>query len=59
YEPYVPNKVVACLAPGQPATLPLHEGREPRNGQATAYVCTNYVCAAPTSDPNELRAQLR
>ncbi|MBV9170229.1 MAG: thioredoxin domain-containing protein [Chloroflexi bacterium] len=59
YEPYVPNKVVAGLAPGQPATLPLHEGREPRNGQATAYVCTNYVCAAPTSDPNELRAQLR
>ena len=54
FEPFVPNKVVA----GAGAQLPLLEGREPRNGQAVAYVCEHYVCQAPTSDPSELRKQL-
>ena len=34
------------------------EAREQRNGQATAYVCEHYVCQAPTTDPEELRALL-
>jgi len=58
YSTYLPNKVVAGLAPGQRPDLPLLEGREPRNGHATAYVCAHYVCQAPTTDPAELRAQL-
>ena len=54
FEPFVPNKVVA----GGGANIPLLEGREPRNAHAVAYVCHNYVCQAPTSDPAELRKQL-
>jgi len=51
FEPFVPNKVVA----GGGAQIPLLEGRQLRNGQATAYVCEHYVCQAPTTDPEELR----
>jgi uncharacterized protein YyaL (SSP411 family) len=51
FEPFVPNKVVA----GGAAAVPLLEGRAPRSGQATAYVCEHYVCQAPTTDPDELR----
>jgi uncharacterized protein YyaL (SSP411 family) len=51
FEPFLPNKVVA----GEGAPIPLLEGRERRNGHATAYVCEHYVCQAPTSDPGDLR----
>jgi uncharacterized protein YyaL (SSP411 family) len=54
FEPFVPNKVVA----GTGAPVALLEGREPRDGHAAAYVCEHYVCQAPTSDPDVLRALL-
>jgi uncharacterized protein YyaL (SSP411 family) len=54
FAPFLPNKVVA--GPGAP--IPLLEGREPRDGQAVAYVCEHYVCQAPTADPDRLRALL-
>jgi uncharacterized protein len=54
FEPFVPNKVVA----GGSAQIPLLEARGQRDGKATAYVCENYVCQAPTTDPQELRRQL-
>jgi uncharacterized protein len=54
FEPFVPNKVVA----GGGASIPLLEDRGQRNGKATAYVCENYVCQAPTTDPQELRRLL-
>ena len=58
FEPFSPNKVVAGLTTGEPADLPLFEGREMRDGRATAYVCEHYVCQAPTTDPAVLREQL-
>jgi uncharacterized protein YyaL (SSP411 family) len=54
FEPFLPNKVVA----GGGASIPLLAAREQRNGKATAYVCEHYVCQAPTTDPEELRALL-
>jgi uncharacterized protein YyaL (SSP411 family) len=54
FEPFLPNRVVA----GGSAAIPLLEGRDMRDGQATAYVCEHYVCQAPTTDPEELRALL-
>jgi uncharacterized protein len=54
FEPFVPNKVVA----GGGADIPLLQGREVHNGSAIAYVCHQYVCQAPTSDPEQLRKQL-
>jgi uncharacterized protein YyaL (SSP411 family) len=59
FEPFLPNKIVAGANGGVPADIPLLEGRTARNGQATAYVCEQYVCQAPTSDPEELRALLK
>jgi uncharacterized protein YyaL (SSP411 family) len=54
FEPFVPNKVVA----GGTAPLPLLEDRTARDGHATAYVCEHYVCQQPTTNPDDLRAQL-
>jgi hypothetical protein len=31
---------------------------KPRDGRATAYVCEEFVCRAPVSDPDELRRGL-
>jgi uncharacterized protein YyaL (SSP411 family) len=60
-EPYVPNKVVAATQPGDvnaPREIPLLEGRKTVQDRAAAYVCRNYVCQAPTTDPAEVRRLL-
>jgi uncharacterized protein len=58
FGPFRPNKVVAGAEPGRAIAIPLLEHREQRDGRATAYVCEHYVCQAPTTDPDELRALL-
>jgi uncharacterized protein YyaL (SSP411 family) len=37
---------------------PLLEARSARDGQPTAYVCQQFVCQAPTTEPSELALQL-
>jgi uncharacterized protein YyaL (SSP411 family) len=59
FEPFSPNKVVAGAAHGNGVAIPLLAGRELRDGKATAYVCEHYICQAPTTDPEELRALMR
>jgi len=54
-ERYVPSLVVAG---GKSATVALLEGREARNGRATAYVCRNYACEEPAVNPRRLSQQL-
>ena len=39
-------------------TVPLLEQRGLRDGRATAYVCQDFVCNVPVTDPGELRRQL-
>ncbi len=59
---YLPNKVVALTSGDDAAAaelVPLLRERRAIEGRATAYVCEQYVCSAPTTDPEELRAQLR
>jgi uncharacterized protein YyaL (SSP411 family) len=60
---YLPNKVLAgsepdSLARGSGAT-PLLESREMMGGSPTAYVCQNYVCRLPVTEPEALADQLR
>ena len=57
---YVPNKVVAPSVVSEPeaAALPLLQDRPPIDGRATAYVCENYTCKQPVTDPAELASQL-
>jgi uncharacterized protein YyaL (SSP411 family) len=55
---YRPFQVLAA-GPGGDATLPLLERRPQIDGKGTAYVCRNFVCQAPLTDPDELADQLR
>ena len=52
---------LACIAPGAVVALsgPLCEGRSRIGGQDTAYVCRQFVCDAPTTDPEVLARQVR
>ncbi len=55
WQPYRPNKVVAAaLADDEESAriIPLLAGRPQMDGRATAYVCRNYICEAPTTDPD-------
>ncbi len=55
--PYLPNKVVAASLPDDEVSariVPLLAGRPQIDGRATAYVCRNYVCQTPTTDPAEV-----
>jgi uncharacterized protein YyaL (SSP411 family) len=61
YEGYLPNKVVAGRAPEDEEAaglIPLLVERPTRDGRATAYVCVQYACKAPTTEPEELARQL-
>src|SRR5205814_7100029 len=49
---YLPN---AVLAWGQPYPSPLWEGRS----EGFAYVCRDYTCQAPVTDPENLLRSLR
>jgi uncharacterized protein YyaL (SSP411 family) len=62
YGLYVPNKVVVRLDPADqqmPKAMPLLSGKTPIDGRSAAYVCRNYACQRPATDPEELRAQLQ
>jgi uncharacterized protein len=58
---YLPNKVVAYTSHAQdqrPQTVALLREKRRLNGQSTAYVCENHVCAEPVTDPERLSLQL-
>ena len=61
-EQYAPDVVLALLNPenseAATETIPLLAERQQLDSQATAYVCRQFVCKRPTTDPEELRAQL-
>jgi uncharacterized protein YyaL (SSP411 family) len=60
-ERYRPNTVLALASSPEDALvaeLPLLADRPRRDGKATAYVCHNYSCQMPTTEPEELRRQL-
>ena len=57
---YIPNRVMLGVEDGDQTgdRLPLLEGRQKIDGAATAYVCENYVCQLPVTDPQALARQL-
>jgi uncharacterized protein YyaL (SSP411 family) len=57
FRPFFPNKVVAATEPdnGEAARIvPLLADRPQVRGRVTAYVCRNYVCEAPVTDPSDV-----
>jgi uncharacterized protein len=58
---YLPNRVVVGGVASDPRAatgLPLLQDRGPVDGRVTAYVCRNYACDMPTTDPETLARQL-
>jgi uncharacterized protein YyaL (SSP411 family) len=58
HERYLPNKVLVVAGPDQVDELsqrvPLLAGRSQIDGAATAYVCENYACQLPVTEPKAL-----
>ncbi len=56
---YLPNRVLAHQAiPEAPTAHPLLQGKTLINGQPALYVCRNFACGRPITDPAELPALL-
>jgi uncharacterized protein YyaL (SSP411 family) len=52
---YRPHQIVALGEPDtESVAVPLLEGRGPIDGRATAYVCVDFVCQPPVTEPEEL-----
>jgi uncharacterized protein YyaL (SSP411 family) len=49
---------LSVLAAGTSGVVPLLDERPLRDGRATAYVCRNFACRAPVTEPADLAAQL-
>ena len=58
-ERYLPNRVVGLSLSGDDTRgLPLLAGKKAVEGRATAYLCRDYACDAPTTDPAALERLL-
>ncbi len=59
---YVPRSVVALHPPSDgaiEALVPFLKKQTMRDGKPTVYVCENYVCKLPTSEPEQLEKLLK
>lgn len=60
---FLPNKVVIFRPAGEAAppvtAIAFTKSQVAIRNQATAYVCTNYVCKLPTNDPGAMVKLLR
>jgi hypothetical protein len=50
-----PNRVLALVTPRTEQLLPPAKGKTPVDGKPAAYVCRDFTCKAPVTDPAELR----
>jgi uncharacterized protein YyaL (SSP411 family) len=56
---YLPNRVISFASDDDDTRgLPLLENKGSADGKATAYVCRDYACDAPTGDPAALERAL-
>jgi uncharacterized protein len=55
---YLPALVLAGGDPGDGAAVALLEDRVAKEGKATGYVCRQYLCSEPTTEPERLRSLL-
>ncbi|MFQ5859022.1 MAG: thioredoxin domain-containing protein, partial [Anaerolineae bacterium] len=56
---YRPHQILALGAPdAETSAVPLLQNRNQIEGRATAYVCVDFACRSPVTDPKTLRALL-
>lgn len=59
---FLPNRVLGIISTQELTShskvVPLMEGKFPRRGKPTAYVCKRGICKLPTSDPEEFAKQI-
>jgi uncharacterized protein YyaL (SSP411 family) len=53
-EPYLPFTVSLLTAPGLEELAPFVREQRAIDGKATAYVCQNFACHSPITDPTDL-----
>jgi hypothetical protein len=59
YDRYLPNKVVVHASDARDETdIPLLRGRKMIKDRPTAYVCEDYRCQLPVTEPDDLAKQL-
>lgn len=63
FRPFIPNKVVAFHPSGKEAAAieklaPYLKEQTALEGKPTVYVCENYACNLPVTDPSQLRSLL-
>jgi uncharacterized protein len=56
---YLPNRILVAAEPGEPTPLAPARDRPAVDGRATAYVCRNFTCSAPVTEPAALRPLLQ
>ena len=56
--PFRPHQVVACGPDPGRSRIPLLGGRFALNGRPTAFVCRNFACRQPVTEPEALEALL-
>ncbi len=59
---YLPNRIIAYGNPEDrsvdPNRIPLLEGKTPIEGRPALYICRNFTCQAPITDPARVEAAL-
>jgi uncharacterized protein YyaL (SSP411 family) len=57
---YLPRRVIGHVEPEAPprAGLPLLDGKTEVGGRAALYVCRNYACERPLTNPDEVARAL-
>ncbi len=56
---YLPNRIIATAAPGTPSSSPLLEGKQPVDGRPALYICRNFSCRQPITDPRAISNALQ
>jgi uncharacterized protein YyaL (SSP411 family) len=52
---YRPHQIVALGNPdAEPSSVPLLQNRSQIEGRATAYVCVDFTCRSPVTEPQAL-----
>jgi len=58
-EHYLPNRIVATMTPGTSSSLPLLAEKQLVQGKPALYICRNFTCLKPITDPADVAAALR